>query len=252
MGRMHSRTIVLALTPIVLSAFIAGCTRGGPPLTLGELVTERETVALGDARSVTVEMDVGIGELTISGGAEDLLEAEFEYNVAEWKPVIEYRVNDGRGRLIVRQPPNDGRRVPKRADNAWTIVLNDDVPMTLTVDVGIGDSHLELGSLSLSDLDVDAGIGNVTVDLTGSWSNDVSVNVDGGIGNVDLELPPDVGVRLERDVGIGSIEIEGFHRKGDVFVNDAFGQTDVTIDLNIDAGIGRIRVGPPSMGMASI
>ena len=252
MRRKHPRTLLVALTPIVLSAVVTGCTCGGPPVTVGELVTESESVAPDGARSVTVEVDLNIGELTIAGGAEGLMEAEFEYNVAAWKPEIEYRVDNGRGQLVVRQPPHDGRSVPDDAENTWTIALNDDVPMTLTLDVGIGNSRLELGSLSLSDLDVDAGIGNVTVDLTGSWSDDVHVDVDGGIGNVDLKLPPDVGVRLERDVGLGSIEIEGFHRKGDVFVNDAFGQTDVTIDLNIDAGIGRIRVGPPSMGMASI
>jgi len=249
---MQLRTTVLALTPIVLSALFAGCTCGGPSLTLGELVTERENVALGGAQSVTVEIEMGLGDLTITDGAGELMEAEFEYNVAEWQPEIEYKVDNGRGRLLVRQPANDRWRVPNGTKNNWTIALNGDVPMELVLDVGIGDSHLELGSLALSDIDVDAGIGNVTVDLTGSWADDVSVNIDGGIGNVNLELPSDVGVRLERDVGIGSIDIEGFHRKGDVFVNDAFGQTDVTIDLNIDAGIGRIRVGPPPMGMASI
>ncbi len=252
MSRIHTKTLVLALTPIVLSAFAASCTCGGPPLTLGELITEREIVDLGDASSVAVEIDINIGNLTITGGAEGLMEAEFEYNVVEWKPEIEYSVNGGRGRLLVRQPPNDGRRVPNGTKNNWTIALNSDVPMELVLDVGIGDSHLEVGSLTLSDIDVDAGIGNVIVDLTGDWSDDVSVNVHGGIGNVDLELPPDVGVRLDRDVGIGSIEIDGFHKDGDVFVNDAFGRTDVTIDMSIDAGIGRISVSPPSPGTASI
>ena len=45
-----------------------------------------------------------VGELAVLGGARKLLEADFQYNVAAWKPDLRYSSADGAGDLILEQP----------------------------------------------------------------------------------------------------------------------------------------------------
>ena len=51
-------------------------------LRVGEVRTESQSVELGDTRSVQVEINVGAGDLEVTGGGEKLLEADFTYNVS--------------------------------------------------------------------------------------------------------------------------------------------------------------------------
>src|SRR4030042_1702609 len=53
---------------------------------VGAMRNESKSVELGNAQSVNVEVNLGAGDLQLSGGAEKLLEAEFNYNVAKIKP----------------------------------------------------------------------------------------------------------------------------------------------------------------------
>jgi hypothetical protein len=76
---------LLAILLILLAA--VGCRRG---VEIGELQSKSDTVELGDATSVQVEIDLAAGELVVSGGAAELLEADFAYNVAEMEPEVAY------------------------------------------------------------------------------------------------------------------------------------------------------------------
>jgi hypothetical protein len=47
-----------------------------------------------------------------------------------------------------------------------------------------------------------------------------------------------VGVRVEAESGLGSVDASGFNREGDVYTNDAYGRTDVTVSVKVDVGVG--------------
>ena len=79
---------------------LAGCV---PEARVGALQTESQSVELGDAKSVRVQIDMGAGDLKVKGGAEKLLEADFAYNVARLKPEVQYT----NGTLVVRQPDDE-------------------------------------------------------------------------------------------------------------------------------------------------
>jgi len=74
----------------------AGCTLNvgdGPRGSIGDLKRETRSVArsvAAKAEQVAVSVHMGAGELSVEGGAKELLDAEFEYNVAEWKPEVRY------------------------------------------------------------------------------------------------------------------------------------------------------------------
>jgi hypothetical protein len=229
-----------SLLPVVLCAavLLAGCSSNA---RVGALQTESQSVELGDAKSVRVEILMGAGELAVSGGAEELLEGDFAYNVAELKPDLEY-TNDT---VVVRQPEGIGLPVLENIEefqNEWRLRLNDEVPMDLTVDMGAGSITLQMGDLSLTRLEVTLGACEGTVDLRGDWAHDLDVTIDVGAANISVLLPSDVGVRVEVDAGPTAIQTSGLSKDGNVFTNDAYGESAVTVQLRLETGIGRVKL----------
>ena len=51
--------------------------------------------------NANIDMDVGM--LTLSGGAIDVMEGSFVYNVPSWKPEVTYSTSGGLGSLQVKQ-----------------------------------------------------------------------------------------------------------------------------------------------------
>jgi len=208
-------------------------------LRVGELKTESQSVELGDAKPVNVEINFGAGDLRVNGGAEKLLEANFTYNVARLKPEVESTDDT----LIVRQPEVKGLPDPI-ADfrNEWDLRLNNEVPMDLSVNVGAGTSELQLAGLSITGLDIHLGASESTVDLSGNWVRDLDITIEAGVGDVTVRLPKDIGVRVEVETAIGTMDAPGLKQDGNVYTNAAYGVSDVTLQIKLEAGIGQINL----------
>ena len=227
--------IRLALVLIVALLF-AGCS---PRLRVGALQNESRSVELGGAELVRVQINMGAGNLKVSGGTEKLLEADFTYNVAKLKPEVEYTD----GALVVRQP--DVKGLPDLRGitdfrNEWDLRLNDEVPMDLSVDMGAGTSDLQLAGLPLTRLDVTLGAGTYTLDLSGDWARDLDVTIESGAADITVRLPRDVGARVKIEPGPNMIDATGLTKDGDVYTNPAYGASEVTLQIDIQAGIGLI------------
>jgi hypothetical protein len=196
-------------------------------------------VVLGDARSARVEIAFGAGNLHMTGGADKLLEADFLYNVAALKPEVGYTD----GTLVVRQPEIKG--LPDLRDitdfrNEWNLVLNDGVPVDLKVDAGAGGGNLQLAGLSLTGLEINLGAGDYTIDLGGDWAHDLDVTINAGATNIRLLLPGGIGARVWFEEGPHIIEAPGMLKDGSIYTNAAYGVSPVTLQINIESGIGLI------------
>jgi D-alanyl-D-alanine carboxypeptidase len=233
---MNARFFCFAL--LLIGALLAGC---ASQARVGALRTESQSVELGDASSVRVEVELGAGDLDLTSGAEKLLEADFTYNVAELKPEVMYT----EGTLVVRQPEVGG--LPSLQGitdyhNEWGLRLSDAVPMDLSVAVGAGSSDLQLAGLSLTGLNISLGAGESTVDLSGDWVCDLDVTIEAGLGEVSVRLPKDVGARVEVEAGVGTIEVSGLTQDGDIYTNAAYGVSAVTLHVHLEAGVGQINL----------
>ncbi len=230
----------------------AGCTCcGASSLTVGDLKTERKAIDLDGAEEITLELEMEAGKLTIRSGAEGALEGEFSYNVAEWKPRIEYQMSGRRGKLKLSQhsPPNS--TIGSKARNEWDLMLNGEIPLTVRIEVGAGNGSLDFSELDLRNLRIEAGVGNFVIDVSGDRQQDIDVDIEGGVGNIEVIVPERVGVRLDRDMGVGTTDAPGFHKRGGVYVNDAYGETEATINIRIEAGVGMISIHSSRRGFAS-
>jgi 3-keto-L-gulonate-6-phosphate decarboxylase len=204
-----------------------------------DLITDSKTVEAAAAEAVEMNVKMGAGELRVSGGAQALMEAEFTHRTRRRAPEVDYRVIGTKGFLSVRQRRGGGVFIGS-SRNEWDIRLNSGIPADLKINLGAGESRLDLAEIDLRSLTVDMGVGEMKLDLRGKHERDLHVSIDGGIGSGTIYLPREVGVRVRVDGGIGSVDAREFDKKGHVYTNDAYGKSPVTIDISIDAGIGSI------------
>lgn len=258
-----SKIVVGGFIIVMTLLIVTSCT--GRRIRVGSLRTESETVELGDADSVDVEIFMGAGELEMSGGAGELLEADFTYNVAELAPEVTYQ-ND---RLSVKTPAVEYSGPGSFWDiddyrYEWDLRLNDDMPMDMDITIGAGRNNLVLGDLSLATLNVkagagdvtldlvgaaalsrlivEAGVGEITVDLSGDWQRDMDADIQAGVGKLTVILPDEVGVSVDVEGGISDINARGLNRDDGRYINDALAESEVTLHVDIQAGVGDINL----------
>jgi hypothetical protein len=230
------RSVVVLVA--VAAVFLGSCGRQA----IGEMERESQSIDLENAQSVRAELRMGAGELNVTGGADALLEADFAYNVADWEPDVDYEVTGDTGELKVEQGSGEDIPLGGEPRNEWDLRFNDDVPIDLNVQMGAGESDLDLDSLTLTGVDLQMGAGETTVDLTGSYDRDIAATIEGGVGEATVQLPSEIGVRVNAEGGLGQINAEGLQREGDAYVNDAYGDSDVTLDVDVRGGVGQINL----------
>jgi len=209
----------------------------------GKTRTMSKQVELGGAEKVVLDINIGVGELKLAGGSESLLDARFEYNIPTWKPEVDYEVDEGTGMLDVSQPPSEvAGAVLNEVRNVWDLKVNDEVPLYLDLDVGVGKSVLDLSNVNLTGYDINVGIGELVVDLSGPRQQSLEAEIEGGIGKLEMILPAEIGVRVVVSGGLGKVKATGLRLadEGHVYVNEAWGTTDIQLDLDVDGGIGEV------------
>jgi predicted membrane protein len=81
---------------------------------------------------------------------------------------------------------------------------------------------------------------------------DLDARIKAGVGRVTVDLPEDTGVRVETSKGIGKVSLSGLRQKGGYYVNDAYGKTDVELDIRVEAGIGAIELRAGEKGAVGV
>ncbi len=234
------RSVVLFVAAVAAAILAGAC--GPPRVEVGELQTETRSVDPENAESVRANLRMALGELNLTGGADGLMEADFAYNVADWQPEVSYDdVNSGTGTLSVEQP-DESTDMRDDDRNEWDIQLNDGVPTDLHVVMDAGKSDLDLSDLTLTGFDLRVGAGPSTVDLAGDWDRDVDASIQGGAGEATVRLPSQMGVRIGVVGGLGEVKAEGLSRDGDTYVNDAYGESEATLKVDIEGGVGVVRL----------
>jgi hypothetical protein len=241
-----SRYLVVVLSIVMMAATVvlagACSTQGGGAPKVGKMQEESKYVELKKAQTAHAQLKMGAGELNVTGGADQLMDGDFSYNVSEWKPKVSYDVSGQKGELVVKQGGAEGGSLEGKARNEWNIGLNDEVPTDLVVQVGAGESDLDLDSLTLKGLDLKMGAGKTTVDLTGDYAQGFDASIQGGVGEATVLLPSGVGVKAKAEGGLGKINAEGLKKVGDSYVNDAYGESDVNLSVDVKGGVGQINL----------
>jgi predicted membrane protein len=94
----------------------------------------------------------------------------------------------------------------------------------------------------LRGLSVEIGAGTLRLDLRGTPTKDYSVRIRGGVGEATVYLPKDVGISASATGGLGEVSVTGLHKNGDRYVNDSSETAKVKIRLDIQGGVGSIKL----------
>ncbi|MBS8266377.1 hypothetical protein DYI25_18295 [Mesobacillus boroniphilus] len=198
-----------------------------------EIVVEKDR-----AKELEVVLNFGAGKMDVAGGADEWVSGNAIYEPEKMKPEVSYDLKGKVGKVEIAQP--DHFKIGKMK-NEWDLKINEDVPVELVVNAGASDTDLDLNGIQLSNLEVNAGVGDLTVDLGGDWKESFDVRISSGVGKMTVILPKDTGVRVHAQKGIGSSTFENLISKGDgVYVNEAYEDAKVKIDLDADLGVGEV------------
>jgi hypothetical protein len=199
-----------------------------------------QVVELGGAKSVSATLRLGAGQLNVSGGSSHLLNSQFHFDRKWDSPKVEYRVVGGKGELEIGQEKSGGINFGA-TDNTWDLDFNNDVPLSLRIDMGAGQGNLKLRDLDLTEVELHMGAGQVEVELPGPRTSDLNVSIKGGVGQATIRVPKNVGVVAHAAGGIGSITADGWKKDGSEYRNDSYGKTTRSIKLDVQGGIGEIE-----------
>jgi hypothetical protein len=201
---------------------------------------ESQTVERDNSELVRVTLDLGGGDLRIAGGTGKLATADFRYGAAAFKPEVHYSSAAGRGDLTIRQSGNSSSLSHTSKD--WDLRFNQEVPLEIEIHMGGGDAHLDLGRLTVRNLNVEMGAGDLDLDLRGAPKKSYDVRVSHGAGDCTIRLPSSVGVEAQASGGVGDVNVLGLHHEGNRYFNDAVGRSPVTIHLDVESGAGDLKL----------
>lgn len=232
MKKIMGLGLVIGASIIALS----GCNSVIPGKTKDETIL----VEKDKAEKLDVELDLGIGEVTVKKGAKDWVEGTAQYNIDKLAPKVKYDLRGKTGKVTIEHKGSTSVRLGK-IKNIWDIELNEDIPMDLSVETGASEAKLDLQGLQLEKLNIDTGVGDLKVNLGGDWKKSFKTNIQTGVGDTTVILPSKVGVKLTTESGIGRSNIEGFISKGNgVYVNEAYDKADVILEVKSEIGVGDI------------
>jgi DUF4097 and DUF4098 domain-containing protein YvlB len=173
----------LALLLLSALLLLAGSRCSGYP-SAGTL---NSTVDAGGATAVAASFRLNHGRLAISGGASSLMRGAFSTD-DKYDPSVTYSVHDQQGSLAVTQTGtrSDFAMIP--TESSWTVNLNDEVPLDLTVANGGAHLDLNLDTLTITRLSLNVGGGSASISLDGVQRQFTGLQLNATSGDVDLHM----------------------------------------------------------------
>jgi hypothetical protein len=167
---------------------------------------------LGKTKSAVIELGAFIGEIRVKAleDSKNLFEADVAY-IGE----IEFSAEgEPEATVALKQKPqtfSDKVRhsfgsFGRQNDLLWDIRINPNIPITLKLNGGAGESSLDLSQLKLTNLKIDGGVGKTVMELPES-PDGYGVQVDGGVGKIEATLPRNTSIDFNVAGGVGAIKL---------------------------------------------
>jgi len=256
-GGISAARIVLWLAAITIVSFVIGfgilaLSGGFPPgpdesLSLfrhSAFYTPNTTeVPLDGAVAGDIALTLGAGELRVRGGAPDavLIGTTVFSRAPEWQPELVQSINNSRKSVEITEKGHKGKEwFAVDSPNSWTVLVNEKVPVRLEVNVGAGDSTLDLRKITLESLTVNNGAGDTTVELGNYPDRRFDATIRNGVGDLTLRVPPESNTRIHAETGLGDITSNGFVQDGDSFVTAGFNPSLAFNEITLNQGVGSI------------
>jgi len=244
-NRLIAAFLVLALASLACGFNISQTPTPGPE------VKETISVPAPDSETVSLDLAFGAGDMTLSPGADKLVEGTATYNYPSFKPVI---TTDG-GNVKVGMSEVEFKSFPTFKDlkNIWDLKLGD-TAMDLSIESGAYKGIFEFGGLSLTNLTIKDGAADVSMNFSEPNKTEMSVfKYETGASNVKLTALANANFALmdfSSGAGDYTLDFSG-DLKRDASITLSSGLSNVIIVVpegvnavvTIDSGVSNINAG---------
>jgi len=258
-------TILAVLSVLVLVGILGGALvyTGGFRATRRSLTTEAVRFPLGDFTQAEVKISPAAGAFSLSALADSPQLIEGTVDVwAQENLISDFSIEDGVGAVRLESRSEGGFFFPDEdLSRAWTLGLSPDIPLTLDITLGAGESSLDLTALTLDALVMHTGVGQTEIDLpSGDYAAEISAGVGlliinlppngsltleikGGVGAIILRVPRGAPVFFDVSHGLGGIEVPAtFEQFAKDYASPAFNEGGEHITVNLSQGVGSIAI----------
>jgi hypothetical protein len=232
---MLRKPIIAAILVLVLASLACGININLPVQDIKtgpEVTKEISAPLLDDPQAVAnVTLSFGAGNLTVGGGAEDVLvSGTATFNVQDFEPKVTTEGKNVRieqGDLNLQGIPNFQEDIV----NEWDLQLNT-TPMDLHIGAGAYTGKYELGGLSLQNLTVSDGAADVKMSFSEPNLDEMTLfEYNTGASNVTISNLANANVNtIIFRGGAGSYTLDfGGELKRDMLVSVESGISNITI-----------------------
>ena len=224
---------IIPLVALALAMLACSFTVNVPTVDTGVSETyEINESALTDVETNKISIEMGAGQLNISGGATSLIEGTIEYNVDEWVPSVDRSSDE----ITLSQTTDSNIGIPDGDIlNRWDLKFGD-YPINLELATGAYEGDLNLSGLSITNLYISDGASKATIrfDSLNPVQMDELIYKTGasdvellGLGNANVS-------EISFDSGVGSYTL------------DFSGDVQHDIDVRVESGMSDMTIIIPS------
>ncbi len=234
--------VALALLVVLAAALWLGVPQWNR--VVGPLTTETINQPLDGAKSAEVQIAFGAGALSVKALNESagLVEGQVMLSPNE-RLARSFRKSGDVAYFDLKSEGTSrvGTNFDWNEQKLWSLALNRDVPLKLTIRTGVGASTLDLTQLNITELDINGGVGQVTLKLP--QRGQINASIEGGVGQVLVTVPRGMAVRIRTEGGLGGVSVSGnFQRSGNTYTSPGFATATARAEVKVQGGIGQVVV----------
>ncbi len=192
-----------------------------------------------ESARANISFGAGTNKIDALSDSSNLIEGQLQtYNPPT------FSVSTSGGRADIRLAPGSTTVFipPFSPEEKWNVGLNPTVSYQLSLDMGVGQSNIDLTKLLVSGGEIDGGVGTTELSLPGRGT--FKLNINGGVGTIKIYVPSNLAVHAEVHGGLGSFNrlLRMQEVSHDVYETSGFSTAENAVTLIIDGGVGSISM----------
>jgi hypothetical protein len=206
-----------------------------------KLRSEHATIPLEGAERAQVRLSHGAGRLDIHAGAgpENLVEGDFGGG-------LDLRQQRSGDLLEARMSIADhwgGFHFWDSGRLDWDVAFNQNVPISLQIDGGANNIHLDLTDLKVTDFTMKNGASSTEIIFPAN-AGLTRARISSGAASLQARIPPGVAGRIRFQGGMSTLNVDSrrFPSQAGVYQSPDFDIAQNKVDLEIEMGAGSVEV----------
>lgn len=238
---LSSRGIISTLTGMIITLLALGLVVFSFVFNQSAIPASSQNVSISrsdGASSGNIILKTGAGKLTIAGNSNDLISGSLNSTFMEYQTTSS--VIDGVQNVEITGR-GSGHVFGRQINNA-DLKLNNDVPVSMSIDSGAIDMNLDYSDVKLDNLDINTGASTLNLTL-GDKEDSSHVIIDAGASSINIILPKAAGARVVITSGLSSKNFTDFNQvSNNTYESNNYNSVSKKIDITLSLGASSLNI----------